>query len=313
MSWTSKVATAVPMGALSAVHVQDLMTEQRASWPALASGVGALSGMQQRELQDDDSRVVVQANPGRRASVHARVDPASLLARPCFLCPDNMPAAERGIGVGDLVALPNPFPIVKSHLTIPSREHEPQSLAGRELHLLELARGLGPDLFVFYNGPQCGASAPDHFHFQGGAAANIPLLAETSARGPAVEHLCQFGRQGILLRGAETAAVSERIVRLLDVLKGSTDAEPLVNVVAVYREGVNNAFVFPRMAHRPRCYFAKESARVCVSPAALEMMGIVVLADVEHIDRIDADLVRSIYAEVCLDEERIRAAIREIE
>jgi len=256
--------------------------------------------------------VVLQANPGRRASVHARVDTASVAARPCFLCPQNMPAEEQGIGVGDLVVLPNPFPIVPDHLTIPSREHRPQRLAGRERTLLELAHALGAGMLVFYNGPRCGASAPDHFHFQAGASGGVPLLAETVARGDEVEPLAQFGRRGILLRGVEPEPVSGRLARILEVMADDGGDEPLVNVVAVHRDGVYNAFVFPRAAHRPRCYFVEEPARISVSPAALEMMGFLVLADVDHFGRIDADVAHGVFTEVCVDEDRIAAVIREI-
>lgn len=311
MSWESKVVTTVVPGASLVDRVGELLVEQRAAWPQLARGTLALAGMRERVLEQGGARVVLQANPGRRASVHARVDAASVAARPCFLCPENMPAEERGVGVGDLVVLPNPFPIVPDHLTIPSREHQPQRLAGRQRTLLELARALGSRMLVFYNGPRCGASAPDHFHFQAGASDGVPLLAETNARGDPVEPISRFGRRGILLRGAEPEGVADRVARILGVM-GEGEEEPLVNVVAVHRDGCYNAFVFPRVAHRPECYFADEPARISVSPAALEMMGYLVLADVDHIDRIDAGVAHDIFTEVCVDDQRIAAVAREI-
>jgi len=312
MSWESRVTAAAEPGEPLATRVGELLANQRTVWPQLAAGIEALAGMRERVLERDGARVVLQVNPGRRASVHARVDPASVAARPCFLCPENMPVEEQGVGVGDLVVLPNPFPIVPDHLTIPSREHKPQRLAGQERALLDLARALGSGMLVFYNGPRCGASAPDHFHFQAGACTGVPLLAETAAHGAEVEPLARFGRRGILLRGAEPGPVSDRIGRVLEVMAEDGGDEPLVNVVAVHRHGVYNVFVFPRAVHRPRCYFAGEPVRISVSPAALEMMGFLVLADVDHFDRIDADVAHEVFAEVCVDEDRIAAVVREI-
>ena len=311
MSWAATIARTVAPGEPLAASVAELLEQQRSTWSLLRAGSEALAGLRTRVLDVGAGRVVVQANPARRTSVHARVDAASVAARPCFLCPENMPVEERGIGVGDLVVLPNPFPIVPEHLTIPSREHRPQRLAGREWHLLEIARALGPQMLVFYNGPRCGASAPDHFHFQAGASAGVPLLDETRGAGAEIEPLSRSDRRGILLRG-DPHVVSRRIARVLEALAEGPE-EPLVNVVATHRDGVSNAFVFPRSAHRPDCYYAVGAARISVSPAALEMMGFLVLADVEHVDRIDTALAHAIYADVSVDDACIAALVREIE
>jgi hypothetical protein len=268
--------------------------------------------MRTRVLDTRDIQVVVQANPGRRASVHARVDPASVAARPCFLCPDNMPVEERGVAVGDLLVLPNPFPVLDDHVSIPSREHAPQRLLGREGDLLDLAVALAPDMLVFYNGPQCGASAPDHFHFQAGAHAGVPLVEQIPADGDEVEWVQRSGIRGILLRGSGRGAVIRRLRQVMAALPVGDGGEPMVNVVALHRESLHNVFLFPRVRHRPAYYFAAEPERISASPAALEMMGILVLADVDHIDRVDAERVRTIFSEVCIGDEAMAALAESI-
>ena len=152
-------------------RIAALFAQQRATWPLLAEGEASLGSLETRKLECDGARVVVQANPGRRRSTHAKVDVQSVAQRACFLCPQNMPAEERGIVWGDYVIAPNPYPILPLHVTIPYHEHAPQRLEGLVGDLLELAAAAGPEFVVFYNGPRCGASAPDHFHFQACAAA----------------------------------------------------------------------------------------------------------------------------------------------
>jgi len=92
-----------------------------------------------------------------------------------------MPTEERGVAFEDLVVMPNPFPVLPMHCTIAAGEHQPQLIAGRVDCLLRLATEIGPDLAAFYNGPKCGASAPDHFHFQAARASEIPILTQLPA------------------------------------------------------------------------------------------------------------------------------------
>ena len=119
-------------------------------------------------------------NPARRRSTLANTDAKAIAARACFLCPENMPPEERGVAFEDLVLLPNPFPILPLHCTIADREHRPQQLRGRIATFLHLAQEIGPDMAALYNGPRCGASAPDHFHLQAARANEIPILAQLS-------------------------------------------------------------------------------------------------------------------------------------
>jgi hypothetical protein len=290
-----------------------MFAQQRENWPLLRDGITALGQAKSRVLEYEGAQVVLQANPGRRASTHAKVDAKTIARRPCFLCPENFPTEERGIAFGELVILPNPFPVLPKHCTIPDRKHTPQRLAGRISTMLELARAIGPDMLVFYNGPRCGASAPDHFHFQACDAASIPLLGEL----PALEDssVCtthhSFGRCMLVFSDRHAERMQGQIHQAVDAWRqqsGATgtaaDAEPMLNLLALFRDGRHICVLFPRVAHRPACYFADGPNKIAISPATLEMAGLLVVAEPDHFDRVDATIARQIFEEVSAAETR---------
>ena len=185
MSFAERVLESVRPGGDLSGPVSRMLEQQRRTWPLLAAGEASFAKVISREIEDRGSRVIVQSNPGRRVSTSAKVDPGSVAARPCFLCERNLPPEERGVAFGDdLIVFANPFPIVGDHLSIVSRDHAPQRIAGRVAEMLALARALGPKMLVLYNGPACGASAPDHFHFQAGQSSALPIAIDAERPGP---------------------------------------------------------------------------------------------------------------------------------
>jgi hypothetical protein len=269
--------------------------------------------MRTKRLTRDGVDIIVQSNPGRHKSVHAKVDPLSVAERPCFLCLDNLPPEERGIGYGELVILPNPHPILPRHLTIASREHVLQRLAGHIDAFLRLAKDCGEGMFVLYNGARCGASAPDHFHFQASSTAKAPLFEQVPNLGEkdTIEAYRGFGRQIILCQDRNAEKVGALIDRTLKDLGAAdgTDDEPLINLVATTRRGRTVLFFIPRAKHRPQCYFAERNARVSISPAAIEMMGVLVAADLDSFERADEQKAFEIYEEVCVGEDELTALL----
>ncbi len=308
MSWDRVIQETWREGEQLAPAVERLFESQRRDWPAFASGEAALASIQTKTLDGEDGSVTVQANPGRKRSTHAKTDAKSIAERRCFLCPENMPPEERGIAFGDLVIAPNPFPVLPMHCTIPSREHTPQRIEGRVATLLQLAGRFGPEMFVFYNGPRCGASAPDHFHFQAALAEPVPVLRDASVEiGPErVDGHESFGRRYLVLTGSDPAAVGDRIERAIGVLgelTGDGD-EPMLNLIVHGRQDGLIAVLFPRAAHRPSCYFLEGPERIAVSPAALEMAGLLVCADPEDFEKVRPAEAETIYQEVSLDADR---------
>lgn len=291
--------------------VARLLSHQRDTWPAFARGEAALAETTTRQLERDGARVLVQLNSARSRSTFAATDAAAIAARPCFLCPQNMPSEERGVLFRELVILPNPYPIVSSHLTIASREHTAQCLDGRLDDLFALAVELGPEMVVLYNGPGAGASAPDHFHFQAGAIRGLPLFEELGfATGPATV-VGSFGRQGLVLSGTGAGRQADRLAAALDRAQADTSGAAL-NLAVAYRQGRFNILLFPRRTQRPACFFLDEPERIAVSPGVLEMLGVMVVVDRGHAGRIDAHVAHEIYEEVCAERAVLEALAKEI-
>lgn len=155
--------------------IHNLLTGQLASWETARNNYAALSGVRVKELNVNGIPYKVQFNPARIVSSGAKVDAKSIQERKCFLCPANLPPVQKGIPFGGHYhILVNPFPIFPRHLTIPELAHTPQRIASRFTDMLELAEAL-TEYTIFYNGPRCGASAPDHAHFQAGNKGFMPI------------------------------------------------------------------------------------------------------------------------------------------
>jgi hypothetical protein len=289
-------------------RIEALFAEQRVSWPALRDGEASLSRLQRKRLSLDHESIIVQLNPARSRSTLAQTDAKAVSARACFLCPENMPVEERGVAFEDLVVLPNPFPILPLHCTIAGREHRPQQIAGRLATFLRLAQAMGPTMAALYNGPRCGASAPDHFHFQAAAAEEIPILAQLAenAPSPSVAAHSTFGRNLLVFRSADAAEIQAGVERAIAAMHRALDSthEPMFNLLAHCRSGRYTVFFFPRAAHRPACYFAQGNEKLAISPAVLEMCGLLVVTQPDDFERIDAPTARAIYEEVTLATDR---------
>lgn len=321
MSWESIILDSMAPGEPLGPHIDRMFAQQRESWPALREGESALSTLRTKLLRDGDARVIVQSNPLRKPSIYANNDPQAVARRPCFLCPQNMPREERGLGIDPLVVLPNPNPVLARHCTVVHREHRPQRLAGHLGALLQLARAVGPEMIVFYNGPQCGASAPDHFHFQAADACQVPLVGELPVANDGLRQFPHesFGRRMLVSCGADAGRIEaqlERTVRAIGSHQSpsikSPCVEPVVSLVTLYRAGRYSVVLFPRARHRPSCYFAEGDARLAISPASLEMAGVLIVVEPKDFDRVDAAAARSIYEEVSFDRARFNRLCEEV-
>lgn len=289
-------------------RIDELFAQQRQTWSTLRDGEAALAQLERKTLVDDGDSVVVQVNPARRRSTQANTDAKAIAARACFLCPENMPPEERGAAFQNLVLMPNPFPILPLHCTIADRIHQPQQLRGRVATFVQLAQEIGPELTALYNGPRCGASAPDHFHLQAARAADIPILGQLTklTASDSIAPHSSFGRNLLVIRGMESGAVAtsiERSIAALQKVQAATE-EPMFNLAAQFDAGHFTVLLFPRTAHRPACYFASGAGQLLVSPAVLEMCGVLVTTDPDDFARMDAGTARSIYEEVTISPTR---------
>lgn len=301
--WADRILAQVDRAAELPKALAELMAQQRATWPALAAGEVALADTPVRVLASGDAGLLAQANLRRSASTFARTDAESIARRPCFLCEANLPPEERGIAFDDLIIMPNPFPAVPEHLTLAARDHVPQSLSGRIPTLLRSARALREDYFVLYNGPRCGASAPDHFHFQAGRRALMPVFGHAQLEcGESARILSAGARSFVRVRGSSADRVEQQIEEAVSRLATLDDEppEPKINLLATYRGGHYVVLIFPRTQHRPANFFEPE-ASLSISPASLEMAGLVVVCDEGVFERVTANDVEAILREVCVD------------
>src|SRR5436853_3482870 len=211
-------------------EVDDLFQRQVKTWPRLARGVEGMVQAKTRQEHIDWFDVFVRHIPHRVTSTTAAVDSESVARRPCFLCAGNLDPEEEGIPFGDEFAVYcNPFPIVDQHLTIVYKEHEPQQIAHHCGNMLDLAAAL-PGYFVIYNGPECGASAPDHMHFQVGSRTLFPIEKDTArVNGLTIPN---YGRNVFLFRSSDRSALIDRMDRAIELLGKVTGKrpEPLINI-----------------------------------------------------------------------------------
>lgn len=291
-------------------EVGKLFERQLRAWPQLAKGVEGLARARTRRVRIDWFEVLLRHIPHRTASTTAPVDRESVARRPCFLCAQNLPREEEGIRYGDeYLIYCNPFPIVERHLTIAHRSHCAQRIAGRFGVMLDLAADL-PGLFLIYNGPDCGASAPDHMHFQAGLRGALPIERETA--GISGITVPNYRRTVILIRGhdrSELCGRAERIIELLSAVTGKHD-EPMLNIAMYYEQSGWVVYLFPRGKHRPDVF---HSGLLIVSPASIDLCGIFVVPREQDFDKITGDDVAAIFREVTLPDDQVAEVVRKLE
>ena len=281
-------------------------------------------GVRVKELNVNGIPYKVQFNPARIVSSGAKVDAKSIQERKCFLCPANLPPVQKGIPFGGHYhILVNPFPIFPRHLTIPELAHTPQRIASRFTDMLELAEAL-TEYTIFYNGPRCGASAPDHAHFQAGNKGFMPI--EKDWRGQTAGKIADYRKAALwYLDDAPRATLviestsKEDAADLFDIIYRSLDVkpeedEPMMNVLVLYEADRWVVFVFPREKHRPACYTAEGEANLLSSPASVDLGGVFITPVEKDFLKITAEDVAQILSEVCLsatDFHKVRQRIRE--
>ena len=291
-------------------ELEDLFERQARAWPQLARGIEGLARADTRPVRIDWYNISVRHIPHRVGSTTARVDRESVAKRPCFLCAENLPPEEEGVRFDeDFTIYCNPFPIVDRHLTIAHREHGLQRIANQFDHMLGLAAAL-PGFFVIYNGPECGASAPDHLHFQAGSRRLFPIEKDTA--GLSGMTVPNYGRNVFLFRGRDRSALIDRVARAVDLLAEVTGrrAEPMINIAVFREKGEWVTYLFPRGKHRPEVFHTGE---LTVSPAAIDLCGIFVVPLEKDFERINGEAIAGIFREVTLPDDQFREVSGKLE
>jgi hypothetical protein len=267
--------------------MERLLAAQKKAWSDLQKNYLSLEKRLVRELSSGASILRVEFNPGRINSTSSNTDALAVSSRACFLCRENLPPAQKGILYrGKYLVLCNPYPIFDNHFTVANLEHTPQNIQGSIEAFLSLLTDLGPQFTIFYNGPECGASAPDHLHFQTCPSGVIPVESvrclpadrASSFAGCGIYAVEDAGRAMVLVESPDTAAIKAALLKIIDSLKkrAAGKTEPLLNMIAWKAGGAYRAVLFPRRKFRPDCYYAAGEERVLVSPAAVEMGGLII-------------------------------------
>ncbi len=298
----------------------DFFDNQLKQWPLAVENYNRLKQSLTRTVELNGTRLVVQVNPGRMASTAANTTASAIRERPCFLCDTNRPPEQLSLAVpGEprFTLLVNPFPVFPRHFTIIGT-HQPQRLTPYIDTLFRLAQWLD-DSVVFYNGPQCGASAPDHLHFQAGNKGLIPLQTDIDSirshhtetvlaqEGATLYRLSGLSRGGWLLEGKTEQALTGLTTQLMETLQAAQSEieEPMVNVLCWYDQQGWHLVMFYRRAHRPSCYFRQDEHQRLISPAAVEMGGLLIAARQEDFSALTDEELATIYNEVSWNDETI--------
>lgn len=293
----------------SAREIESLLQSQLNEWPSAAANYAALTEVKVKDLDFGGMRFRVQFNPARAVSSGAKVDAASIKARKCFLCSDNRPECQQGMEWGGrYVILVNPFPIFPRHFTVPCTDHVPQSCRGAVADMLRLASEL-EGYTVFYNGPRCGASAPDHFHFQAGNSDFLPLAANLEKADISILKNCAEASLGIVdslpvkmfVIDAITPEAGEQMFDLLSesLPVADGDSEPMLNMLAYSTGRATRLVVVPRKRHRPSFYGIEGDSCMMLSPAAVDMGGVFVTPRLVDFERFDTDTMSRTLGEIC--------------
>jgi len=264
-------------------EIETLLSEQLSSWETAQNNYAALKRVRIKDVKVNGCLYRIQFNPARIVSSAAKVDSKSIQERKCFLCPANLPPMQKGIPFGEhYQILVNPFPIFPKHLTVPELQHVEQRILHRFSDMLDLAT-YAEDYIIFYNGPQCGASAPDHLHFQAGNKGFLPIEQEwkekrgekvITCKDATLWALNDYPRATLVIeaRSKETAIMLFNTVYQA-MPSTSGEDEPMMNVL-VWKEQKNwIVCIFPRNKHRPSCYTAEGDTNILISPASVDMGG----------------------------------------
>lgn len=292
-------------------NIRAFFTHQLDTWDEIRQRYEALKHVGLKQLGHRQ----LQYNPARMVSTGAQIDRQTIAQRACFLCEKNRPEEQLTIDLGDdFELMVNPFPVLPMHFTIVRKTHVPQTILENytEIHrLLELF----PELFVFYNGPMSGASAPDHMHFQAGIGQELPLMTVLRKLEKEQQVLIKQGNGSSLSMFNSVAfkafviksKVQETEMTLFKQLYAAMpvregEKEPRMNIVA-WRDGSEDVIVvLPRDNHRPACYFEEGDRRMVISPGALDMAGLIITPREEDFNRMSEDKLISILKEVSIKE-----------
>ena len=302
--------------------ISRFFNRQMEKWADARHRFRDLKHVETHQLSD---QLKVQWNPARIVSTGAKIDKKTLGDRPCFLCDKNRPKEQISKQIDErFLLLVNPFPILPIHFTIPARKHQPQSIYKNygEMHRF---LSLHSELMVFYNGPKCGASAPDHLHFQAGTSGILPLQANWQRLSRNLTDIISLNDDEkialihdfvvpafVIISKSEDSdeALFHRLYKSMPVRGDET--EPMMNIIAWRKGDEYISVVIPREKHRPEAYFAEGDALMMVSPGALDMSGLIITPREEDFRKLTEESATAILQECGVSTDKMNSIVTKL-
>ena len=298
---------------------KELLINQQKTWKQLRDGYESLKQIKTKTFRFDGFTMKLQFNTGRYISTSAKVDSKSINERKCFLCPANLPEEQKGILCeNEYLILGNPFPIFPEHFTIPNINHVPQEIKNNFSLMLKLTKDLSKHYVVLYNGPKCGASAPDHFHFQAGTKSFMPIVDDfhqlKNEYGDLLienDELTVYGiddgiRRMVSLESLNSEVLNEVFDKLYEIYSSvsGNNEEPFLNIVSAYEEEFGwSVIVFLREKHRSSHYFAEGDEKILLSAASIDLGGVCITPLEKDFEIMTKEKLTEILSEVALNKE----------
>jgi len=296
-----------------------LLQIQINEWDKLDDGYKNLSSLKTKSFWFDSYKIKIQFNAERIYSTSAKVDVDSIKNRSCFLCEKNLPEEQKGIKLlEDYLLLCNPYPVFPEHFTIVTENHKPQEISSSFNDFIMLSKLLSDKYTVIYNGPQCGASAPDHLHFQAGTKYFMPIENDfhsiKNEFGDTVlnnEKLIITAADDGLRRVISLESNDEKILlkafnNIYDNYSelNSNNGEPMMNFICNFDEEYGwRVIIFLRSKHRPSHYYLEGENRIMLSPAAIDLGGVCITPVEKDFDKIDKKIIKEMFDEVSLNKD----------
>ncbi len=296
-----------------------LLKQQKETWAQITEGYSWLETVETKIFRFEGFEIKIQFNPGRLKSSSAKVDAKSIKERKCFLCPENLPELQKGIEYKDgYIILVNPFPIFPEHFTLPHVEHKAQNIKNSFSTLLSLSKDLSKYYSVFYNGPFCGASAPDHMHFQAGTKFFMPIENDFHQLKNEYGEII-YDQNDLIITGIDDGlrkfisfeGTDDKI--LINVFEDfykhynaiSKDGrEPMMNILSFYEEEFGwRVLIFVREKHRSSHYFAEGENNILLSPASVDLGGVCITPLEKDFNKITKENIIEIFQEIGIGKE----------
>lgn len=302
--------------------INELLNEQRRNWDLLRKNLEGLKSAQTRVFPFDSFSIKVQFNPERIISSSAKVDKDSVNNRQCFLCAKNRPASQAKVSYKDKYEfLCNPYPIFEKHFTLSRVDHLPQEIGNVFGDFLEISRDL-PELAVFYNAPGCGASAPDHLHFQAGNKGLMPVESDLekliksygfpvlSKKSLNVYAIDDGLRRFFVLESDSARQLQDVFYPIHEMGNAFTDSgEPMLNILSYYQNGKWKILIFLREKHRPWQYFEEGEGNILLSPASVDYGGTLITPLEKDFSKLLKEDIESIFQQTTLMPEKFRVLV----